>query len=256
MSHPAVTSSYLVRGGGKYVVRRPKVVGPSLKEAQRAAGLCNIRRQSSRAERRRYLTESVRTRPEDQVDEVAVTHNHVEITYGDLQRLRPKVWLNDEVINLYLQLVAEKVRSDYNTVLVLPSHFFTFLVDSGRCFKKKKQPDDDKDDDTDDAKDDDKDDELVFDYSEAGRFTKRARPPLCQRRLLVMPVHRVMHWTLVVIQISIEQEPSGEVLVYRVTWLDSYHGPFLEDYQNKLKTFLEVRVLEWSLTLSLTGPSP
>ena len=181
----------------------------------------------------------MRNRSGDEADEVAVTHGNVEITYGELQRLKPKVWLNDEIINLYLRLVADKVRTDYNNVLVMPTHFFKLLVDSGRCFKTQKQLDGEDDDD----EDDDKDDELVLDWSEAGRYTRRVRPPLWQRRLVVIPVHRPIHWVLLVIQISIEQEPSGDILVYRVRWIDSLRGPFSEDYQNKLKAFLEVCVV-------------
>ena len=57
--------------------------------------------------------------------EVVVLLFATVVTRYDLRSLAPKTWLNDEVINVYFQLLERHLNSEYNSVLVLNSYFLT-----------------------------------------------------------------------------------------------------------------------------------
>lgn len=42
---------------------------------------------------------------------VVVDKFNIEITREDLQTLAPRQWLNDEIVNFYLQMIAERAKA-------------------------------------------------------------------------------------------------------------------------------------------------
>ncbi|KAL5541864.1 hypothetical protein UlMin_009574 [Ulmus minor] len=108
---------------------------------------------------------------------VLVTHqsSNLEITAEMLQCLRPAAWLNDEVINLYLELLKEREKRDPKKYL--KCHFFNTF------FYKK----------------------LIggsgYDYKSVRRWTtqKKLGYSLIDCDKIFVPVHKEIHWCLAVI---------------------------------------------------------
>lgn len=116
--------------------------------------------------------------------ELLVTHesSNIEITRGVLQCLKPGAWLNDEVINLYLELLKE--REVRHPKKFLKCHFFsTFFYKkliSGRS---------------------------GYDYKAVRRWTtqKKIGYGLIECDKIFVPIHREIHWCLAVINIKDEK---------------------------------------------------
>jgi len=67
------------------------------------------------------------------LDTVIVAHVGMELTWGDMLRLRPTAWLNDEVINtICLQLT--ELLSPVHRLVFLNTHFYSLLSDKGRGY--------------------------------------------------------------------------------------------------------------------------
>ncbi|KAK8965974.1 Ubiquitin-like-specific protease ESD4 [Platanthera guangdongensis] len=113
--------------------------------------------------------------------EILITHepSNIEISRKDLQCLMPRGWLNDEVINLYLELLKERERSEPNKFL--KCHFFnTFFykkLTSGLS---------------------------GYDFRTVRRWTMKNKLgyTLIERDKVFVPIHKDMHWCLVVINIK------------------------------------------------------
>lgn len=107
-----------------------------------------------------------------------VTHenSNITITGEVLQCLRPKAWLNDEVINVYLELLKERETRDPKKFL--KCHFFnTFFYKkliSGRT---------------------------GYDYKSVRRWTtqKKLGYSLLECDKIFVPIHKEIHWCLAVI---------------------------------------------------------
>ncbi|OQU90458.1 hypothetical protein SORBI_3002G413600 [Sorghum bicolor] len=114
-------------------------------------------------------------------DKVVVIHepSNIEITNDKLQCLRPRGWLNDEVINLYIELLKEREQREHNRFL--KCHFFnTFFYKKLTCGI------------------------AGYDYQSVRRWTmfKRLGYELVECEKIFVPVHRNVHWCLVVINMK------------------------------------------------------
>ncbi|KAK2994508.1 hypothetical protein RJ640_001457 [Escallonia rubra] len=109
---------------------------------------------------------------------ILVTHenSNIEITGQVLQCLRPGAWLNDEVINLYFELLKEREKREPQKFL--KCHFFnTFFYKklvSGRS---------------------------GYDFKSVGRWTTQRKLGYCLLECdkIFVPIHKEVHWCLAVI---------------------------------------------------------
>ncbi|XP_037488753.1 ubiquitin-like-specific protease 1A [Triticum dicoccoides] len=114
---------------------------------------------------------------------VIVLHkpSNIEITKEKLWCLRPRGWLNDEVINLYLELLKERAEREPNRFL--KCHFFnTFFYKKLACGK------------------------TGYDYQSVRRWTtpNKLGYRLAECEKIFIPVHRDVHWCLAIIDMKEE----------------------------------------------------
>lgn len=117
----------------------------------------------------------------DDIDKIVVIHtpSNIEITKEKLQCLRPRGWLNDEVINLYIELLKEREKREPNRFL--KCHFFnTFFYKKLTCGI------------------------AGYDYQSVRRWTtfKRLGYGLVECEKIFVPVHRNAHWCLALINMK------------------------------------------------------
>jgi sentrin-specific protease 1 len=107
---------------------------------------------------------------------VAHKNSNIEITGEILQCLRPGAWLNDEVINVYLELLKEREKREPQKFL--KCHFFsTFFYN--RLISGKNG----------------------YDYNSVRRWTsqKKLGYSLIECDKIFVPIHKEIHWCLAVI---------------------------------------------------------
>ncbi|OEL14215.1 Ubiquitin-like-specific protease ESD4 [Dichanthelium oligosanthes] len=114
-------------------------------------------------------------------DKIIVMHepSNIEITKEKLECLRPRGWLNDEVINLYIELLKE--RAEREPKRFLKCHFFnTFFYKKLTCGT------------------------AGYDYQSVRRWTtfKKLGYGLIECEKIFVPVHRDIHWCLAVINMK------------------------------------------------------
>ncbi|MCO5591777.1 hypothetical protein L7F22_045769 [Adiantum nelumboides] len=112
--------------------------------------------------------------------EVLVQHepSNIDLSRETLQCLKPGAWLNDEVINLYLELLKEREYREKN--LYLKCHFFnTFFFN--KLYK----------------------DARTYDYKAVRRWTsqKKLGYSLLECDKIFIPIHQEIHWCLAVINL-------------------------------------------------------
>lgn len=113
--------------------------------------------------------------------EVLVMHenSNIEITKGLLQCLLPGGWLNDEVINLYLELLKEREKREPDKFL--KCHFFNTFF-----YKKLYNPN------------------TRYDYKAVRRWTTQRKIGYslmdCDR--IFVPIHKEIHWCLAIIDMK------------------------------------------------------
>ncbi|PNT74585.1 putative ubiquitin-like-specific protease 1B isoform X2 [Brachypodium distachyon] len=105
--------------------------------------------------------------------------SNIEITKETLGCLRPRGWLNDEVVNLYLELLKE--RAEREPTRFLKCHFFNTFF-----YKKLASG------------------KTGYDYESVRRWTaiNKLGYELVQCDKIFVPVHRDMHWCLAVINMK------------------------------------------------------
>lgn len=141
-------------------------------------------------------------------DKVLVTHDesNIEITGEILQCLRPCGWLNDEVISLYLELLKEREKRESESFL--KCHFFNALFY----------------------------DKLTgggggYDFKAVRRWTIQQKIGYnlyeCDR--VFVPIHKNMHWSLVVIN-KIEE---------KFQYLDSLKNKDFEVLENMARYYVD-----------------
>ncbi|XP_025804187.1 sentrin-specific protease 1-like [Panicum hallii] len=113
--------------------------------------------------------------------EIIVMHgpSNIEITKEKLECLRPHGWLNDEVINLYIDLLKERVEREPKRFL--KCHFFnTFFYKKLTCGI------------------------AGYDYQSVRRWTtfKKLGYGLVECEKIFIPVHRDVHWCLAIINMK------------------------------------------------------
>lgn len=114
-------------------------------------------------------------------NEILITHepSNIEISRKALQCLKPGGWLNDEVINLYLELLKERERSEPNKFL--KCHFFNTFF-----YKKLTSG------------------ERGYDFRAVRRWTTKNKLgyTLIECEKVFVPIHKDIHWCLAVINIK------------------------------------------------------
>lgn len=92
----------------------------------------------------------------------------LRITRGDIQTLKNYHWLNDEVINFYMNLLVERSKKQgYPALHALSTFFYPKLKSGG--------------------------------YQAVKRWTKGVN--LFDQELVLVPIHRKVHWSLVVMDL-------------------------------------------------------
>ncbi|XP_066387959.1 putative ubiquitin-like-specific protease 1B isoform X1 [Miscanthus floridulus] len=105
--------------------------------------------------------------------------SNIEISKEKFQCLRPRCWLNDEVINLYLELLKEREKREPKRFL--KCHFFnTFFYKKLACGKNG------------------------YDYKSVKRWTshKKLGYELVECDKIFVPVHKDVHWCLAIINMK------------------------------------------------------
>ncbi|RKP02352.1 hypothetical protein CXG81DRAFT_10871 [Caulochytrium protostelioides] len=126
----------------------PKPLAPTLTDAQRAA-----------AQRWYAAPRSA----------LIVAKFNVDLRGADIATLRPRAWVNDEIINFYGQLIMDRAKQHpdaYPSCLFFNTFFYPTLIERG--------------------------------YAGVRRWGKRAGG-VFQRDLVLVPVHLGVHWTAAVV---------------------------------------------------------
>ena len=101
--------------------------------------------------------------------EVLVDAFKIQITVKDLSTLSGLNWLNDEIINFYMQMIVERAgQGGFPAVYAYTTFFYPRLMEKG--------------------------------FSAVKRWTKKV--DVFSYDLLIIPVHLSMHWCLAVVDIS------------------------------------------------------
>ncbi|KDP27803.1 hypothetical protein JCGZ_18883 [Jatropha curcas] len=140
---------------------------------------------------------------------ILVTHknSNIDITGEILQCLAPGAWLNDEVINLYFELLKEREKREPEKFL--KCHFFNTF------FYKKLAGGDKK----------------IYDYKAVRRWTTERKLGyfLIDCDKIFVPVHREIHWCLAIINKRDQ----------KFQYLDSLKGRDLRVLENLAKYYVE-----------------
>ncbi|KAG9443770.1 hypothetical protein H6P81_015110 [Aristolochia fimbriata] len=155
--------------------------------------------------------------------ELLVVHesSNIEITREKMQCLRPGAWLNDEVINLYLELLKERERSNHTKFL--NCHFFnTFFYKkliSGRN---------------------------GYDYKAVRRWTTQRKIGygLLDCDKIFVPIHKEVHWCLAVINVKDEKFQYLDSLGGRDSRVLNVLAKYLVD-EAKDKSNKDINVSSW-----------
>ena len=108
------------------------------------------------------INQAVEAKDRDIVNRNAV----VRIDGSDIKRLSESRWLNDSIVSVYFQLIAERSRSEaLPSVLNISSYVYPMMESLG--------------------------------YDSACQFTKN--DDIFSHDLLIMPIHLINHWALVVV---------------------------------------------------------
>ncbi|XP_072200714.1 sentrin-specific protease 2 [Excalfactoria chinensis] len=105
---------------------------------------------------------------EGKSDEIMSSAFKLRITREDIQTLNDLRWLNDEVINFYMNLLVERGKNDdYPTVFAFSTFFYPKLLSEG--------------------------------YRAVRRWTRNMN--LFNQDIILVPIHLRSHWTLVVVDV-------------------------------------------------------
>ncbi|XP_031452400.1 sentrin-specific protease 2 isoform X2 [Phasianus colchicus] len=105
---------------------------------------------------------------EGKPDEILSSAFKLRLTREDIQTLNNHQWLNDEVINFYMNLLMERGKKEnYPSVYAFSTFFYTRLLSEG--------------------------------YRAVKRWTRNVN--LFKQHIILVPIHLTSHWTLVVVDI-------------------------------------------------------
>ncbi|RIA94174.1 hypothetical protein C1645_722235 [Glomus cerebriforme] len=106
-------------------------------------------------------------------DKVLVEGDKVSVRGNDLITLKKRGWLNDEVINFYVELILKRAANEpvkYPKIHMFNTFFYPLLEKKG--------------------------------YSGVARITKRAKVDIFSLDMVIVPIHLQIHWALAVINIK------------------------------------------------------
>ncbi|XP_060130586.1 sentrin-specific protease 2 isoform X3 [Zootoca vivipara] len=146
-------------------------------------------------------------------DEILTSAFKLNITRGDIQTLRDQQWLNDVVINFYMNLLMERNKQlGFPVLYAFNTFFYPKLTSEG--------------------------------YNAVRRWTKQV--DLFQHDIILVPIHNRVHWALVVIDMRIEtikyfdsMGQDGHVICKRLLH-------FLQE-ESKAKRNMVIEASSWTL---------
>jgi sentrin-specific protease 1 len=124
--------------------------------------------------------DSVLSQETNPIDEVLVEKFNIQILRKDIQSLRGLNWLNDEIINFYMNLICERnstINSNNKNEILLPSvyafstFFYLKLLKDG--------------------------------FSSIKRWTRKIN--IFDYDLIIIPIHLGAHWTLSIIDMNCKE---------------------------------------------------
>uniref|UniRef100_G1Q175 Ubiquitin-like protease family profile domain-containing protein n=1 Tax=Myotis lucifugus TaxID=59463 RepID=G1Q175_MYOLU len=145
-------------------------------------------------------------------DEILSSAFKLRITRGDIQTLRNFHWLSDEVINFYINLFMERSKKQGYPVLHAFSTFFYPKLKSGG-------------------------------YQAVKRWTKGVN--LFEQELILVPIHRKVHWSLVVIDLRKRCLKYLDSMGQKGNRICEIPLQYLQD-ENKTKRNVDLNLLEWT----------
>ena len=106
-------------------------------------------------------------------DEVLSNAFNISITRKDIQTLRGLNWLNDEIINFYMNLICERSQTSQTGLKTysFSTFFYSKLIKDG--------------------------------YSSLKRWTRKV--DIFSYNLIVVPIHLGLHWTLAVVDMNFQE---------------------------------------------------
>ncbi|KAI8578229.1 hypothetical protein K450DRAFT_247854 [Umbelopsis ramanniana AG] len=137
------------------------------------------------------------------------------VQFRDICKLRPDTWLNDEIINFYMELISDrsqKNQSKYPAIHCFNTFFCTTLLESG--------------------------------YAKLKRWTKRV--DIFSKDMVLIPVNSSLHWTLAVFDFRKKQLAMYDSLGGNNVRLVKALLQYLEDeHMDKKKTPYDAS--DWSI---------
>nr|XP_005601916.2 sentrin-specific protease 2 isoform X2 [Equus caballus] len=145
-------------------------------------------------------------------DEILSSAFKLRITRGDIQTLKNYHWLNDEVINFYMNLLVERNKKQGYPALHAFSTFFYPKLKSGG-------------------------------YQAVKRWTKGVN--LFEQELILVPIHRKVHWSLVVIDLRKKCLKYLDSMGQKGHRICELLLQYLQD-ESKTKRNIDLNLLEWT----------
>ncbi|KFO33189.1 Sentrin-specific protease 2 [Fukomys damarensis] len=145
-------------------------------------------------------------------DEILSSAFKLRITRGDIQTLKNYHWLNDEVINFYMNLLVERNKKQGYPALHAFSTFFYPKLKSGG-------------------------------YQAVKRWTKGVN--LFEQELILVPIHRKVHWSLVVMDLRKKCLKYLDSMGQKGHRICEILLQYLQD-ESKTKRNIDLNLLEWT----------
>ncbi|XP_048202964.1 sentrin-specific protease 2 isoform X1 [Perognathus longimembris pacificus] len=145
-------------------------------------------------------------------DEILSSAFKLRITRGDIQTLKNYHWLNDEVINFYMNLLVERNKKQGYPALHAFSTFFYPKLKSGG-------------------------------YQAVKRWTKGVN--LFEQELILVPIHRKVHWSLVVMDLRKKCLKYLDSMGQKGSKICEILLQYLQD-ESKTKRNVDLNLLEWT----------
>ncbi|XP_005383349.1 PREDICTED: sentrin-specific protease 2 [Chinchilla lanigera] len=145
-------------------------------------------------------------------DEILSSAFKLRITRGDIQTLKNYHWLNDEVINFYMNLLVERNKKQGYPALHAFSTFFYPKLKSGG-------------------------------YQAVKRWTKGVN--LFEQELILVPIHRKVHWSLVVMDLRKKCLKYLDSMGQKGHRICEMLLQYLQD-ESKTKRNIDLNLLEWT----------
>ncbi|XP_031823931.1 sentrin-specific protease 2 isoform X4 [Sarcophilus harrisii] len=206
-------SARLRLGNGNTAMFKRRHSGPEMKE-QQASG----KEKEKSSEEFAELTEDMEKEINSALgcgpqDEILSSAFKLRITRGDIQTLKNYHWLNDEIINFYMNLLVERNKKQGLPRLHAFSTFFYPKLNAGG-------------------------------YQSVRRWTKGV--DLFEQDIILVPIHRRVHWSLVVIDVRKKAVRYLDSMGQKSHRICNLMLQYLQE-ESKAKRNRELIPAEWSL---------